>query len=122
MTVNIDKKLGLDFKTKWDLSHSEYYQRVINLLGYDKVKECVPFDLDTLVKAYEKDHAFNNLKLSTWDYAGGFHVYQTRYEEKVVPVNSRLRYLLKEAGINHYSCSEGVCILKECARMMVKEG
>lgn len=120
-TITIDNKLGLTTKERLAMDHHVYYQMIINYLGYDKVKECVPFDLETLIKAYKEDDAFNNLKLNTWDYAGGFSVFQTRYEEKVIPTHSRLRSLLKDSGINCYSCSEGVCILKECARMMVEE-
>jgi hypothetical protein len=118
--VSIDDKLGITTKERLAMDHHEYYQRVIDLIGYEKVKDCVPYTLEEIKEAYPKDEHLNNLPMKAWDVASGFHVVTTRYDQNYYPINSHLRKLLKEIGINSYSNMEGVCILKECARMMLK--
>ena len=120
-TITIDNKLGLTTKERLTMDHHVYYQMIINHLGYDKVKECVPFPIETLVEKYKEDKYFNNTNMRVWDHASGFNVWKTRHDEIYSHTHSMLRSLLKENGINCYSCSEGVCILKECARIMVEE-
>lgn len=119
--MTIEKALGLKSMERFNYDHSTYYGMVINLIGFEKVKGCVPFTEEEIRKAYKKDKHLNNLLMKTWDYAGGFAVTETRYDQYITPINSTLRRLLKEAGVTCYSCAEGVCILKECARRMVEE-
>lgn len=116
--VSIEDKLGLTTKERLDMDHHVYYQKIINLIGYEKVKECVPYTLEEIKEAYPKDEHLNNLPMKKWDYASGFQVITTRYDQNYYPIYSQLRTLLKRIGINCYSNAEGVCILKECARMM----
>lgn len=119
--MNIEKALGLNPMGRFDYDHSTYYSMIIDFLGYEKVKNCVPFTKEEICKAIKKDKNLNNLPLKKWDYAGGWAVTETKYNQYVYPVASYLRFLLKEKGITCYSCAEGVCILKECARRMAEE-
>lgn len=119
--MTIEDRLGLTTKERLNMDHHVYFQKVIGLMGYEKVKECVPYTLEEIKEAYPKDRHLNNLPIKKWAYASGFQVITTRYDENCYPINTSLRRLLKEIGINCYSNSEGVCILKECARMMYEE-
>ena len=114
--------LGLKPMQRFDFTHEEYFDMVIDALGYDEVKRCVPFDLETLKTKIKRDRHLNNTPMRTWDYASGFVVYVDRWgAEQVEPCDSPLRTLLKKHKVNCYSNSEGVCILKNCARRMVME-
>lgn len=96
------------------------YQMIIKALGYENVKQCIPFTIEQLKKSYREDEHFNNLSLGKWDMAAGFNT--GRHGEICVLVRSRLTYLyLEKCKVNAFSCSTGVCILKECARMWVEE-
>ena len=107
------EKFGVSENTE----HSVKYSAVVNGLGFNKVVDCLPFDLETIKKAIKEDVNLNNLPLAVWDEAAGFRF----YGEKAVTVSSKLRDLLRENGITSYSCSQAVCILKECARMLCGE-
>lgn len=120
-TVTINDALGITRKEKDELGHHGYYQMVVNFLDYDKVRECVPFTLEEIKEAFPKDEHLNNLPMRKWDWASGFNVWTSKWEQFVQPTYSPLRGIMRAKGINCYSCAEGVCILKECARLMVKE-
>lgn len=98
--------------------HREKYQMIVRALGYENVKKCIPFTLKQLKTAYGSDIYFNNLPIRKWDYAAGFIASGTKCDY----VGSSLTrlYLLK-CNVNTFSCSIGVCILKECARMWCEE-
>lgn len=97
--------------------HKEKYQYIINLLGYDKVKNCLPFSLEEIKKALKTDKYLNNLPIKTWDNAGGWE----QRGADMIRIGSRLQNLLLSRGINAYSPASCVCILKECARMYAEE-
>lgn len=101
--------LGLDR----ELEYKEKYAKIIEALGYEEVKKCIPYTLDQLVESYRTDKAFNNLRLDTWDKAAGF--INERY------VGSYLTSLYKKIGVTTFSNAVGVSILKECAKMWVEE-
>ena len=121
--MNIEQMMGLKPMQRFDYDHETYWGMVVDHLGYEAVKACVPFDLETLKAKYKRDKAFNNTKMLTWDLASGFNVYVVdRWgAEEVEPIPSQLRTLLRKHGCNCYSNSDGVCILKRCARRMVME-
>lgn len=103
-----------------DIPHNEKYEMIVNSIGYDDVKKCIPFSLNTLKKAYAKDENFNNLPLREWDLAAGFI---TGMQGRCTLIRSRLTNLYWEkCKVNTFSCSDGVCILKCCARMWVGKG
>lgn len=102
-----------------DIPHDEKYEMIVNSIGYEDVKRCIPFSLDVLKKAYAEDKNFNNLGIGTWDLAAGF---KQAAQGRCILVRSRLTNLYWEkCKVNTFSCSDGVCILKCCARMWVEE-
>lgn len=100
-----------------EMSHDERYNAIIDFLGYENVKRCIPFDLTTLKDAYEKDIWLNNLSMKKWDIASGFYCKGPNVE----PMSSPLRSLIRDKGVNCYSNAGGVCILKQCARRWIEE-
>ncbi len=120
-TVTIATAMGITREDKFNMEHRAYYQKVINFLGYEQVKECVPYSVEEIRKALPKDKHLNNLPMKKWDWASGFNVWTSKWEQIVKPVDSPLRRVLRRKGINCYSNCDGVCILKECARMMAEE-
>ena len=102
-------------------SHDEKYLTIARLLGFEEVKSCVPFTLDKLIRSYKNDEHFNNkiTPLSKWDAASGF--YTNNRTGDCGLIGSYLTYLYRQKGVNAYSCSDGVCILKSVARYMVLE-
>lgn len=98
--------------------HEKYYRLIIEALGYEDVKKCIPFSVGELKKAYRTDKVFNNLPIRNWDYAAGFIVRGSRCDY----IGSSLTRLYKEkCKVDTFSCTTGVCILKECAKMVVEE-
>jgi len=89
-----------------DAPHKEKYQFLVNYLGYEEVKKCIPYSLAEIKNALPKDTYLNNLPLVNWDGAA---------------VGSSLRSLYRKNGITSYSICNGVSILKECARMWANE-
>ena len=108
--------IGLKNRFDFDGTHEEYYGKIVEALGFDEVAACVPFPGKTLDKAMRKDKHFNNLSMQKWDIASGFwtHGADCKY------VGSQLTCLYRKKGVDTFSNSDGVCILKECAREMVE--
>jgi hypothetical protein len=104
-------------KMEADAPHHEKYRFLINLLGYENVKECIPYSIERIKEALKTDEHMNNLPLSKWDRAAGFRT----SAGKCVLIGSPLVTLYRQHGINGFSVCNGVCILKECARMWAEE-
>jgi len=117
--MNFNEALNIPDEIRYtNEGFKQKYSMIIEALGYEDVKQCVPFSIDELKKAYESDVHFNNLPLRKWDSAAGY----TGGPARCIRVGSRLTRLYWErCKVNTYSCSDGVCILKECARMWVEE-
>lgn len=113
--ANIDKATGEE------LTHSEQWGRVINALGYEDVKRCIPFTLSEIKNALQHDEYLNNLSMSTWDAAGGWRAHTTRNGQTYYQTASPLTGLLRKAGVTSFSPSDSVCILKEAARLWAEE-
>lgn len=113
--MNINEKYGFTF----DTPHNEKYETVVNDIGLEEVLKNVPFDTDTLVKAYQKDHAFNTklTPIDKWDRSAGF-VENGMHIQKFP---SNLKDMLREKGITCFSPSDLVCILKCASRMAVEQ-
>ena len=77
-----------------DLPHNEKYEAIVEELGYENVKKCLPFSIDVLTEAYEYDKHFNNLPFNKWDLAGGFISEITNCQQTYRQVNSPLAELL----------------------------
>lgn len=124
MTIN--EYLGLDnFDTdkngkRW--SHRKKYTEVVKALGFENIRALIPFSKDELAAALKEDkHLNTSLPRSfDWDGVAGFRcsslsgVYQCSF------IGSPLTKLYEKVGIKGYDVSDGVCILKQCAHMLVR--
>lgn len=111
------KNCNIDAETGRKLEHSEIYGRAIDYLGgLEVVKQYIPFDLETLKKAYKEDKHFNNLSMSRWDRMAGF----INNGATCTFIGGGIWNLYRARKINSASCSDGVCILKEAARLWVE--
>lgn len=100
--------------------HEEYYRTIIDALGKDQVRACIPFSLPQLIIAYQDNTSFNTLPLHIWDRASGF-LTSPRGSANVTHLGNPLTWLYNTIGVDSYSNSDGVCILKQAARDMVLE-
>lgn len=121
--MTFEEKLGL---TK-DLPHIERYEIIVSYLGFNNVYKLIPFGISSIIKALKTDEHLNNLPIREWYNATGFTVYidpntrkqcvqlkPTVYGHGHYP---NLAALCFAKGINSFSLSELVCILKQCAIM-----
>lgn len=106
---------NVDVKTGKALSHSEIYERAIELLGgVEKLSKFVPFPVEVLREKLKHDYYFNNTSIYSWDSAAGF----LGSRGNCTHSGFGLAKFCKEQDIN-ISCCEGICILKEVARLML---
>jgi hypothetical protein len=108
-----------DLTTGQELKHEEKYQKIINALGKEKVFSCVPFSVDQIKNSH--DPYLNDLPMETWDSAAGYSYFNNPRmgTQDMIRHPSRLKDLLHGIGIDCFSNSECVCILKVAARMMI---
>ena len=114
--MTLDEKFGTNINTP----HKEKYRTFVNGLGYKEIKLCIPYPIDAIKEALSKgDKYLNTLPMEAWDTASGVIL-----DDEQVPhaYTNRLTLIYKKAGITVFSQSEGVCILKEAARMWAEEG
>lgn len=97
--------------------HDEKYEAIVKAIGYEDVKRCIPYNLERLKKEFEKDKYMNGTRIEEWNKAAGFIC---KYGNAKY-VGSMLTALYRRIGVDTFSCSDGVCILKCCARMWIKE-
>ena len=103
-------------------NHTDTMINAIALFGYENLVPLVPFSLPEIRNAYSSgDVHLNTLDMNKWDAAAGFRFIRTDDDELMVMVASPLTRLYREHGINAYSCSEGVSLLKTVAIRMLKE-
>lgn len=95
------------------------YRAIINILGYENVKRCIPFKLTEIKNMYDKDEHMN-FNMKKWDNASAI-AGVTGQAPKPYYIHNELYYLLRNKGVKSWSQCEGVCILKECARMWLEE-
>jgi hypothetical protein len=114
---------SIDVKTGGEISLEEYCQRAIDFLGgLDEVGKYIPFPIETIREKLKNDPHLNNLSLSAWDTAAGY-VCGTfgnawRQEYSCRPTGGGLWRLYVKHGVTSVSCADGVCILKEAARLL----
>ena len=99
-----------------DAEFQEKYRMIIQTLGFEDVRSCIPFSDEKIRDAFKTDRNLNNLPIAIWDRAAGF---EQSFQGKCIYIGSRLSRLIHEKTQVTYS--EGVCILKECA-VMITEG
>ena len=83
-----------------DANAKIYRKRIEDLGGLEAVKFLIPFDLETLTKAYKENENFGTLSRAEWEKAG------------------KLLYALNK--ITCTNLSENIEILKEAARLWVE--
>ncbi|MDU3180443.1 MAG: hypothetical protein E6686_03455 [Lachnospiraceae bacterium] len=87
---------------------------IIHGLGYEAVKKCIPFTLEELKDMQQKDPLLNDNQ-KEWERAAGF----VNLGKTIV--GSKLTALCVQNEITVFSCSLLVGVLKECAKMWIKE-
>ena len=119
MTINelANVHMGdVDNTTGERIGHREKWQRVVNALGYKEVKACIPYTLEQIKKALPHDEYLNNLPMKAWDNSSGVWVDDMRGTRGTLH-GAPLLAIYRKAGVTSFSQSDGVCILKEAARM-----
>ena len=116
--TNIDSR-GNDKITGKAIGHEENMHRIIAVLGYENVKRCIPFSLAEIKAALPRDRYLNNLSISKWRNASGVYVNDCSGTTRIF--YTPLVGLYRAHGINCFSQSDGVSILKECARLWAEE-
>lgn len=113
-----------DIETERGISHTEYMHRIIGKLGLENIARYIPFDIDYLKEKFKRDKHFNNTKIQAWDVAAGF-IPQINRKTRTLGYNhshSGLAYLFINNRITCFSVSEGVCVLKEAAKILCERG
>ena len=113
--ANVDS-LYRDLDTRREISWHEYMGRVIYKLGIENIKPYIPFHPEYLVVALAEDIHLNNTDMRKWNEAAGYYV--SRNGANVVYVGGGISSLFLHNGITCFSLSDGVCVLKEAARML----
>lgn len=102
------------------LTYKEKMERIVNLLGYKEVKRCMPFDLNEIKDMYDKDQNMN-FEMRKWRLASGVWCETEGSYLKPTIHWTPLVQLYRENKITVFSQSDGVSILKECARMWLEK-
>ena len=100
-----------DVITGEDVSFNEVYDRLVSFIGLKELIDCIPQSRKQLKEAYDEDKNLNSIPLSNWDRWAGFKFWGA----KRIDLDSPLKRLLKDKGINSYSPSQLVSLLKHAA-------
>ena len=109
-----------DIETEREISHTEYMHRIIDKLGLENITRYIPFEINYLKEKFKRDKYFNNTEIQTWDVAAGF-IPQINRKTHTLEYNqshSGLAYLFINNRITCFSVSDGVCVLKEAAKIL----
>lgn len=88
-----------------EMKHDEIYTKVVEAIGLEVCEELLPVKKEMLVMALKNDDIhFNTIPLKLWDVKFPFVKREAR-----------------KVGITSMSMSEGVCILKQSARMAIEQ-
>ena len=101
-----------------DVEHKTKQRFLIDFIGYEELKNVLPFTKAEIKNAIVKDIYLNNLPLGKWDNMGGFKFLGNR---EVVRTTTPFTLLLKNKGLYCSSPSCAVSLLKEVARMVAEE-
>lgn len=115
--------MGLSFSQAFGnhtIPHETVMNNAINVLGLDALAQLVPFTVDEVKAALAAgDTALNTLPIKKWDMASGFIINGNH----VQPIPCQLSALLSQHGIDAWSPSQCVSLLKTVARLIAeKEG
>lgn len=110
------------FAISKDATHEEKYTAIVNGLGFENVKACIPFTREEIAAAYKKDKHLNNLPLKSWDRAAGFTSFVNRHtqiQHYLIDKSAPFIKLCFSHNVTCISVAECVCILKRCAIMWI---
>ena len=106
-----------------DGNFDNFYRTAVNKLGGpERLKHYIPFDMATLRKSHQEDKHFNTAltPMKKWDMATGIQVRQDQCFREATATGGGIWPMLNRHGITWMSQSQGVCILKTAARMLVE--
>lgn len=118
--ANVDS-LYRDLNTGQEVPWRDYMRRVICKLGLENIKPYIPFTINELKEKLKDDIHLNNTSLYDWDAAAGFRTINTSQTQTIIPLHCGLSNLFVKNGITCFSLSDGVCVLKEAARMLCND-
>lgn len=102
--------------------HESVMGSAVATLGLSNLAPLIPFTREQIKSALNSgDEHLNSLPIKEWDRAAGFIFTRTDEEEFMYQVPSGLTPLLLQHGINAYSCSQCVSLLKHAAKLIAKE-
>ena len=102
--------------------HESVMGSAVAELGLSNLAPLIPFTKEQSKSALDSgDEHLNTLPIKEWDRAAGFVFTRTDTEESIHRVPSGLTPLLLQHGINAYSCSQCVSLLKHAAKLIAKE-
>lgn len=104
--MTIDERLGLK-----NPEFNERYEKLIELVGLEAIVPYIPATKEEVKEAAQISRSLNSIPLSKWDRAAGYSVEGTR----VTNLGYGANRLLVANGINCYSLSECVSLLKHAA-------
>lgn len=114
--------MGLSFSEAFGnhtIPHETVMNNAINVLGLENLAQLVPFTVDEVKAALAAgDNALNTLPIKKWDYAAGFII----NGNNVQPIPCQLSALLSQHGIDAWSPSQCVSLLKTVARQIAEKG
>lgn len=112
-----------DLDTGQEVEWKEYMGRIIRKLGIENIRPYLPYSLEYLKEKLKTDIHLNNTSLRAWDDATGFIPYITKagVQQYTASHYSGVSGLFVRNGITSFSVSDGVCVLKETARLLCEE-
>ena len=95
-------------KPPHEVNHEEKYGYIIDLIGMENVVQYIPYNKPVLLTAWDEGNIYFNGKpfdLTTWGQAG-FRL---------------LKHFRHKTGIIAFSLANATCVMKEAARICIKE-
>ena len=103
----------------YGIAHRDKIDCYIHHIGRGALKEHLPADIRTLAGNYLKDQNLNNIPLREWEKATGYGDYRDEQTVRVPVPSGPFPELLAAHGIDSYSLSEAISILKRVAELEV---
>lgn len=100
-------------------TYDEYLDAVVEKIGLENLKPCLPVPLEELKDAYTNDIHFRNIPLRQWDRACGYRETISQ-PPRYYRVASPFQTLLETTFSKSISVGGAVAILKHAARRLVE--
>ena len=112
--MSFDEKYGSSVK------NPNCYHDAVNDLGFDNVRRLLPWTDKELFASYTVDEHFNtkSTPIDAWDRIAGYS--ENHITGALTSFGSPLKGMLYKAGVNCFSCSQLICMLKEVAKITVE--